>query len=762
MTNNTLLKSIDDYPLDSLILYSLREFSNGNIEIADKIHEIFQQKVKVSLKKAQTFSKKGNNYMADVILTNITRAKIAQAEWIYLATQKKKKEVQIDILNKNDLVLLNDIYSNLELTEENFKKIQSNKLKESFSKGNFEESRNRSKQLLVIFPKDVDYQNFYGLSQIKMGLNINAVKTFENALKFNPENPTLLLNMGIAQFKAGIVSHAELFVRKSLQIDSKRFESNKILGEILIKQNNYIEAEYYFLNAYKIRSDSSSVCANLSYSLLKQNKNKEALFYAKISCNLAPGNPKYINNLGLIYKINKLDSEAKREFINAIKILPSFYEAHNNLGIILQNSSPSEAIIHFKIAQQDNSLLEEIYINMSVTYRKMGNTYLSKKYASKSLIINPKNYKCYKLLGILCLDKGDFKNAIKNFEKTLELNPLEAETYKLIGKLKELGSNYIDKILGFLLDKKFQQNEEKHILFMLGEYFEKKKDFKQSWKFYKYANELIQKNIPYSILEEKKQFQKIKIIFNKFSSDNTYFEPSPKTIIFIIGMPRSGSSLIEQFISNNKNIYGGGEINLITRKIDSFLSNYNKNLHKLDYSEIFQNLRDDYIKYIESRTKKNIITDKMPHNFLYLGIIKLIFPKSKFIHISRNKLDNCFSLYKNYFSDNNHPYSYDLENILEYYKLYEKHMKYWKDVFPNCIYDIKYESLVSNTYREIRNLVSYCELKWDESYLKSHKNNRKVLTSSAYQIRNEINNKYINNWMNYSNYINSKKEIFKL
>ena len=761
MTSNTSLHSIEDYPLDSLILYSLREFSNGNVEVADKIHEVFQQKVKNSLQKAQSFSKNGENYMADVILTNITKAKIAQAEWIYLATQKNKKEVSISISNKKDLILLDDIYSNLDLNKEKFKKTQSIKLEEAFSKGNFEESKNRSKQLLVIFPNDIDYQNFYGLSQIKIGLYINAVKTFENALKFNPGNSTLLLNMGIAQFKAGIITHAELFVRKSLQVDSKNFESNKTLGEILIKQKNYIEAEYYFLNAFKIKENSASVSANLSFCLSNQNKYKKALFYSKLSCQLAPGNPKYINNLGLLYKLNKLDYEAKREFNNAVKILPSYYEAHNNLGIVLQNTNPLEAIRHFKIALKDSSLLEDIYINMSATYRKIGNFNLSWKYANNSLKINPKNYKCLKLLGILHLDKGDFNKAIINFQKTLRLNSLEAETYRLIGKLKVLDSNSINKILDLYLGKKFYPADEKHILFMLGEYYEKKKDFKQSWKYYKYANKLIQKNISFSIVEEKKQFQKLRLIFNEFRRDTTYFVPSQKRIIFIIGMPRSGTSLIEQNISNNNNVYGGGEISIIPNKIDSFLNN-KTTLGKLDYSEIFQNLRDEYIKYIDGRTKKTIITDKMPHNFLYLGILKLIFPQSKFIHVSRNKLDNCFSLFKNYFSDNSHSYSYNLDNTLKYYKLYEKHMSFWTGLFSDTIYDIKYENLVSDTSYEIKKLISYCGFEWDASYLKSHTNKREVLTSSAYQIRNKIDNKYIDNWKNYSKYINKKKEIFKL
>ena len=141
--------------------------------------------------------------------------------------------------------------------------------------------------------------------------------------------------MGIAQLKAGLSSHAELFLRKLLLVNNDNLDANRILGEILIKQNNFIEAEYYLQHAYRIEKNKSSICAHLSFCLFKQNKLKKALFFAKLSCKLAPENFRYLNNLGLILKENGLTIESKTAFKKAIEIFPTYSEAHNNLGTLL-------------------------------------------------------------------------------------------------------------------------------------------------------------------------------------------------------------------------------------------------------------------------------------------------------------------------------------------------------------------------------------------------------------------------------------------
>ena len=170
-----------------------------------------------------------------------------------------------------------------------------------------------------------------------------------------------------------------------------------------------------------------------------------------------------------------------------------------------------------------------------------------------------------------------------------------------------------------------------------------------------------------------------------------------------------------------------------------------------DFSEYYSNK----LKSIDNTGK--IITDKMPGNYRWIGIIKMAFPKSKIVHLTRNPMDTCFSIYKSYFSNETCGYAYNQENIGKYYNLYEKIMLYWHEVFPNEIYNCKYENLVKNTKSEIKNLVDFLELKWEDSLLSFHKNERRVVTVSSTQVRKKTYTSSIKKWENYN--INLKKLV---
>ena len=139
----------------------------------------------------------------------------------------------------------------------------------------------------------------------------------------------------------------------------------------------------------------------------------------------------------------------------------------------------------------------------------------------------------------------------------------------------------------------------------------------------------------------------------------------------------------------------------------------------------------------------------MPYNFQNVGIIKTIFPSAKFIHIHRNPMDNFYSLYKTYFSNNTHPYTYSLNNIYNFYKIYVRFMTFWKKIYSDLIFDIEYESLVNKPDENIKKMISFCEIKWDKIFLQPHKNKKEVFTASAFQIREKLNSNSVGNWKNY-------------
>ena len=756
------MKQLEKFPLDILILYSLKEFNDGNLSLANKIHRFFELKVKESLLIAEKALNIGNNFKVDNILSNIAKAKIVQTEWLSITSERKKSlDNRLEIPDKNKFD--SDILKSLKNKRINFVESFLEKILTTFNKSQFKKTEHIAKQLIIIFPKVAEFHNLLGSSQIALGKYIHAIKTYENALKFNPKDAELFSNLGLSNLKSGFLIQAELYFRKSIHIDEKILQSNKNLGDLLLDQGNYFEAEYYQRKVISIDSFNASGFANLSICLSRQNKLKEALNIAKKSCELSPQNILYLNNLGLIYKANKLLENAEFIFRLCIKIKPEYSEAHNNLGTLLQKYNIADAIHHYHIAEKLEKNSSDILFNLAVSYRQISKHKTAIKYAQKSILFNPKNSNSLKILGVLQSDSGDFKSSIKSLKSSIENNPNETETYRLLGRIYRYNKNEILNLEKIVVNSKINFEQKKHLWFSLGKAYEDIRDFPKSWKNYNLANNFVNQKLNYSLEKEVLYFNSIKKVFvNLKPNQKIFFPPTIQRPIFIIGMPRSGTTLVEQIISSNKKVFPGGELEIIPKFMGASLITQlyksNNNPNNL-FIELIKNLRSQYFEKIRLKTNKKIFTDKMPHNFLYLGILKLAFPEAKFIYVSRDPLDNCFSIYKNYFSDNGHPFSYNLEALGKYYLLQEDLFKFWKNHLPDSIDEIKYENIITNKEDAIRNLIASCDLNWSKKYLEFHKNSRVVYTSSSYQVRKKIYSSSIGSWKNYSIYLEDLKKI---
>ena len=263
---------------------------------------------------------------------------------------------------------------------------------------------------------------------------------------------------------------------------------------------------------------------------------------------------------------------------------------------------------------------------------------------------------------------------------------------------------------------------------------------------------------------KKKIFENIKMIFkNDFNTISKNYN-SDKTIIFVVGMPRSGTSLIEQILSSNDNVYGAGELPFIGNLAENL---FFKNKIKLNFNSLedvedeeFIKLNNDYFKKLSSfETNKKIFIDKAPFNFKWIGLIKKIIPNSKIIHCRRDAMDICWSNYKNFFSSIKMNYANNFKNISTFYNLYLDIMNYWKNKFGKEIYDIDYENLIKNPEKEIKNLVSFCGLDWNENYLKFYENKKTVSTASLAQVRSPLYKSSIKKWEKFSEKLNELKKL---
>jgi hypothetical protein len=255
----------------------------------------------------------------------------------------------------------------------------------------------------------------------------------------------------------------------------------------------------------------------------------------------------------------------------------------------------------------------------------------------------------------------------------------------------------------------------------------------------------------YNIKKDIDLFNQIKLSFKKKEKSIPSIKKNKSDLIpiFIIGMPRSGTTLVEQIISSHSKVSGLGELPFVLQigfKIATGLLEYN--------SETLLKFRNNYLEAIKNLSDKSlIITDKMPQNFLYIGLIATSFPEAKILHIKRNPAAVCWANYKQWFKSKDLSYSYSIDDTIQYYSLYEDLMNFWKELFNNRIYEVDYESLTVNHEDEIKKLIKYLDLNWEEGCLSPEKNKRAVTTASNKQIRDKIFKGSSQKWKNYKPFL---------
>ena len=342
---------------------------------------------------------------------------------------------------------------------------------------------------------------------------------------------------------------------------------------------------------------------------------------------------------------------------------------------------------------------------------------------------------------------GKFDLAKKHSLKSLEINPNHTISHKMLST----GNKYLDendnhfKLMKDKIKDKNLVKEAKIILnFSICKAYEDMDNFDSAFNHMVIGNDLNRSKIKYNIEKDIQLFKQIKKSFSGFNFDRRGKENfQSKKIIFICGMPRSGTTLTEQIIASHKDVYGAGELKYLSNIIrKNFFKK--KLLNNEVLSEISNNqissIYNEYISFLNTYNfQETIITDKAPLNFRWIGFIKIFFPNSKVIHCKRNNKDNFLSLYKNLFDSGNLNWCYDQKELITYYNLYSDLMKFWEEKIPQFIYQAEYENIVKNQEEESKKMIKFCDLDWDANCLKFYKNNKTpIKTASIVQARKPI------------------------
>ena len=492
---------------------------------------------------------------------------------------------------------------------------------------------------------------------------------------------------------------------------------------------NYFKAEDYSSAEVKAKKlikkfpDYLAVYNLLGLCLQSQKKYSEAIKYYKIAIQKNPNFFVAINNLGLTYHNMGDLKNAQSHYERAIEINPKFTHPISNLGNVKKElNNFEEAIEYYKRAIKIDDKLYIVHHNLGMAYQALGEFEESKRHFETVLKINPK-----------------FTRADRSLSMSLKYDANNQHFKNMENKIKDETLNNLQKI---------------ELYFGLGKAYEDIKNYKKSFENYKLGNKTKKDNAKYQINDDIKLFENIKSSFSNINfRDLNKVGCKNNKMIFILGMPRSGTTIVEQIIANHKKVYGAGELKDLTEIVrENFLVNdkitFPKKLNIKDQA-FFKNMGTKYIENLDRfNTNKNYITDKAPLNFRWIGLIKLILPKSKIIHCTRDPKDICLSLFKNIFEGQLN-FSYSLEEVGKYYKLYQNLMEFWKQLLPDFIYDISYEKLVENQEFESRKLLDFCDLAWDKNCLTFYKNKRGIITASFAQTRKPIYKNSVKSWQKY-------------
>ena len=518
-----------------------------------------------------------------------------------------------------------------------------------------------------------------------------------------------------------------------------------------VSKSDYLKSEYnkinnlFLLGKYDLVIDKSKKILKKNSSLIPFH-NLLALSYretGKISLaekillnalNIKPNDQSVLVNLGSTYRVLIEFDKSEKFLKKALSINPKNIHALVNYANLKRDTNNyDESIELYEKAYELNNKIPTLIINLAGIYQIVGKFELSKKYLEIFLKENPKNALAHKML-----------STIKKYEME------DSHQKKMISIIEENSLNQLDKAtLCLAISKSFedQKNYQKSSYFFI-----KGKDIQKK----------LHKN--YSINQEIELFEKIKKIFRKTNFKNYPQNLKNKKIIFIVGLPRTGTTLAHQILATHSKVYGAGELVILDQFMKKNVSDESFCKLFTDYAEVnkkkITNIVENFFSKISFiKSEKPIILDKNPLNFQWLGFIKILLPNAKIIHCSRNLKDTALSIYKNAFDINSIVWGNDQEDLVKYISIYLDLMRFWKEKLPNFIYELNYEKLIKNQENEIRDLLNYCELNWEENCLNFNKKAPPIKTVSITQARKPIYKTSLNLYEQYYDYLEMFRKI---
>ena len=587
---------------------------------------------------------------------------------------------------------------------------------------------------MIIAPDFAIARDTYGDLLTIQGKPDRALKEYQNALKLDPNRPHI--NEKIEQAKA--------MQNELRQLNQDRITSPKIQMSFEDEMNQALEhqesgqsneAEDIYRSILKRDPNHVEATRLLARIAMDHERYQEAEIFLTHALQNAPDYARaWIDLVNAQQKQDKYD-EATKSALELLKITPDSPESHMMYaGVIGSAGRHEEAIIAYE----------------------------------KAIALEPEKPGAFSSMAHHLKTIGHQDKAIAAYRQSIVIKPDHTESYWSMANLKtfQFNNEEIDAMQALLLRKDLPDESRVHVYNALGHEYESRKDYQKAFENFSSCNQLRRKAESYDPVETETQHEKIIAIFDKKFCDQPAADASNISPIFIVGLPRSGSTLIEQILASHSQVEGTHELSDLPRTMQSARR---KGSIKKSFPESMENfglqqwieIGEDYLNSTQKyRTDRPFFVDKTPNNFIFAGVLKLALPNAKIINARRHPLDSCFGSYKQLFASGQ-PFTYDLFELGEYYLEYQNLMEYWHQVIPDFILDVHYEKVVNDLEVEVERILDFCGLIFEENCLRFHETERAVKTASSEQVRQPIYSSSVNLWRHYEDNLDDLIEILK-
>jgi tetratricopeptide (TPR) repeat protein len=641
-----------------------------------------------------------------------------------------------------------------------------------------------------LLPHDAEALRNLGAALHDQGQWAAALDSLRQALSLEPDDPDALVDAADALRGLGRAREAVPLYQRALLRSPQQVEARNNLGNAFLELGQYADAVDCYQLALGHKPRDAQILCNLSNALRQLGRLDEATAISRQAIAFDPGSSVAHNNLGLALAALGRRAEAVASYRQALQLNPAYLEALNNLGNVLRDLGerrsavplyrqaigldPARAESHcnlgnvlFELRQTDEALasyrqalaLQSDYaaahLGLAFALRQQRRPADAQVSCQAALAVNPNYVEALSFLGELRADSGQFDEAEKLFQRALEINPDFSFALTSIATHRKMTSDDTGWLQGAeaLLAKQLPLGHEISLRYALGKYFDDLGQYDNAFSNYRQANELTKRYG--SSYDRAKLTQRVDRIIGAFDAAflrQCHGGASASDLpVFIIGMPRSGTSLTEQILASHPDVFGGGEVTFWNTAYEEYRD---AELEGKAGANLIAGMARDYLDHLASLSGAAArVIDKMPANFMYAGLIHAAFPQARIIHMRRHPFDTCLSIYfQNFF--NIGPYANDLDDLAHYYSEYVRLTSHWRAVLPaTTLLEVPYEALIEDQEAWSRRMLDFIGLPWDPRCLEFHRTDRVVITASKWQVRQRLTSASAGRWRNYEKYV---------